>query len=127
MDDSAQLPVDLSSGTDDSSNDTSLNDSTSTNLPEEQVNTEEPSGATEDTSLPVENQPVVEDAPNEDQVSNDISTGINETPAVQPEDVSINADSGNSEETSPDTDISREVLTEDTDDSESFLDDTQNI
>ncbi len=127
MDDNTQLPVDLSSATDDPNNDASLNDSTGTNLPEEQVNTEEPSGVIEDTSLPVENQPVVEDTLNEDQISDDISTDINETLAVQPEDVSINTDSDNPEEISPDTDISREVLTEDIDDSESFLDDTQNI
>lgn len=118
MDDNTQLPVDMSLGTGGYSDDTSLNDSNSTNLPEDVD-----SGAVLPSESEPENQPVADNAPTEDQLGAD----LNETSVLEPEDTSVTADTKNLEETNSDIDTSKEVLTGDADDIESFLDDTQDI
>jgi hypothetical protein len=77
----------------------------------------------ENETLPVDNQPVAENVSTGDQFSPNIS----ETSPLESGDASMSVDSENPEETSSEIDISKEVLTEDADDTESFLDDTQNI
>lgn len=123
MDDNTQLPVDLSSGTDGFSDDTNLNDNNSTNLPEDVDSGAVLPGEIEPENQPEENQPVADNAPTEDQLGAD----LNETSVLEPEDTSVTADTKNLEETNSDIDTSKEVLTGDADDIESFLDDTQDI
>lgn len=121
MDDNTQLPVDLSSGTDGFSDDTNLNDNNSTNLPEDVDSGAVLPGEIEPENQPEENQPVADNTPTEDQ----LSTDLNETSVLEPEDTPVTADTENLEETDSGIDTSKEVLTGDADDTESFLDDTE--
>jgi hypothetical protein len=121
MDDNTQLPVDLSSGTDGSSDDKNLNDSNSTNFPEDVDGGAVLPGEIEPENQPEENQPVADNTPTDDQLGAD----LNETSVLEPEDTPVTSDTENLEETDSGIDISKEVLTDDADDTESFLDDTE--
>lgn len=121
MDDNTQLPVDLSSGTDGSSDDKNLNDSNSTNFPEDVDGGAVLPGEIEPENQPEENQPVADNTPTDNQLGAD----LNETSVLEPEDTPVTSDTENLEETDSGIDISKEVLTDDADDTESFLDDTE--
>lgn len=123
MDDNTQLPVDLSSGTDGFSDDTNLNDNNSTNLPEDVDSGAVLPGEIEPENQPEENQPVADNTPTEDQFGAD----LNETSVLEPEDTPVTAETASIEEADSGIDVSKEVLTDDADDTESFLDDTENI
>ena len=124
MDDNKKFPSGSSSSTSDSSDDKVLDDGGSNNLPFELADEAELVGDIEIESVDIEARPVIEGA------------SVGDPASVVSEEVSSTEEMGidsmvpgpeNSEEIRSDIDVSKEILTDDADDSESFLDDTENI
>lgn len=124
MDDNKKFPSGSSSSTSDSSDDKVLDDGGSNNLPLELADESELVGDIEKESVDIKAQPVIGDS------------SVGDTVSVVSEEVYSTEEMGidsmvpgpeNSEEIRSDIDVSKEILTDDADDSESFLDDTENI
>jgi len=124
MDDNTKFPSGSSSNTADSSDDKVLDYGGSNNLPFELADEAELVGDIEKESVDIEARPVIEGA------------SVGDPASVVSEEVSSTEEMGidsmvpgpeNSEEIRSDIDVSKEILTDDADDSESFLDDTENI
>ena len=124
MDDNKKLPVDLSSNTTGLSDDKSLKDVSGANLSDGVTGNTDLDGEVIKEDTITETQPVVENV----SVGGPSGTSSEEVPLTEGMYIgSVAISPDNSVEISSDIDVSKEVLTDDADDNESFLDDTENI
>ncbi|HNU76104.1 MAG TPA: hypothetical protein PKL88_00100 [bacterium] len=124
MDDNKKLPVDLSSNTTGLSYDKSLKDVSGANLSDDVIGNTDLDGEVIKEDTITETQPVVENV----SVGGPSGTSSEEVSFTEETDSSsVVTSPDKSVEISSDIDVSKEVLTDDADDTESFLDDTENI
>jgi len=124
MDDNKKLPVDLSSNTTGLSYDKSLKDVSGANLSDDVIGNTDLDGEVIKEDTITETQPVVENV----SVGGPSGTSSEEVSFTEEMDSgSVVTSPDKSVEISSDIDVSKEVLTDDADDTESFLDDTENI
>ena len=124
MDDNKKLPVDLSSNTTGLSDDKSLKDVSGANLSDGVTGNTDLDGEVIKEDTITETQPVVENV----SVGGPSGTSSEEVSFTEEMDSgSVVTSPDKSVEISSDIDVSKEVLTDDADDTESFLDDTENI
>jgi len=124
MDDNKKLPVDLSSNTTGLSDDKSLKDVSGANLSDDVIGNTDLDGEVIKEDTITETQPVVENV----SVGGPSGTSSEEVSFTEEMDSgSVVTSPDKSVEISSDIDVSKEVLTDDADDTESFLDDTENI
>ena len=124
MDDNKKLPVDLSSNTTGLSYDKSLKDVSGANLSDDVIGNTDLDGEVAKEDTITETQPVVENV----SVGGPSGTSSEEVSFTEETDSSsVVTSPDKSVEISSDIDVSKEVLTDDADDTESFLDDTENI
>jgi len=124
MDDNKKLPVDLSSNTTGLSDDKSLKDVSGANLSDDVIGNTDLDGEVIKEDTITETQPVVENV----SVGGPSGTSSEEVSFTEETDSSsVVTSPDKSVEISSDIDVSKEVLTDDADDTESFLDDTENI
>ena len=124
MDDNKKLPVDLSSNTTGLSYDKSLKDVSGANLSDGVTGNTDLDGEVIKEDTITETQPVVENV----SVGGPSGTSSEEVSFTEETDSSsVVTSPDKSVEISSDIDVSKEVLTDDADDTESFLDDTENI
>jgi len=124
MDDNKKLPVDLSSNTTGLSDDKSLKDVSGANLSDDVIGNTDLDGEVAKEDTITETQPIVENV----SVGGPSGTSSEEVSFTEETDSSsVVTSPDKSVEISSDIDVSKEVLTDDADDTESFLDDTENI
>jgi len=124
MDDNKKLPVDLSSNTTGLSYDKSLKDVSGANLSDDVIGNTDLDGEVAKEDTITETQPIVENV----SVGGPSGTSSEEVSFTEETDSSsVVTSPDKSVEISSDIDVSKEVLTDDADDTESFLDDTENI
>ncbi|MBP7785950.1 hypothetical protein KA062_01700 [Patescibacteria group bacterium] len=124
MDDNKKLPVDLSSNTTGLSDDKSLKDVSGANLSDDVIGNTDLDGEVAKEDTITETQPIVENV----SVGGPSGTSSEEVSFTEEMDSgSVVTSPDKSVEISSDIDVSKEVLTDDADDTESFLDDTENI
>ena len=124
MDDNTKLPMDLSSNTTGLSDDKSLKDVSGANLSDDVIGNTDLDGEVAKEDTITETQPVVENV----SVGGPSGTSSEEVSFTEETDSSsVVTSPDKSVEISSDIDVSKEVLTDDADDTESFLDDTENI
>jgi len=124
MDDNKKLPVDLSSNTTGLSYDKSLKDVSGANLSDDVIGNTDLDGEVAKEDTITETQPIVENV----SVGGPSGTSSEEVSFTEEMDSgSVVTSPDKSVEISSDIDVSKEVLTDDADDTESFLDDTENI
>ena len=124
MDDNTKLPMDLSSNTTGLSDDKSLKDVSGANLSDDVIGNTDLDGEVIKEDTITETQPIVENV----SVGGPSGTSSEEVSFTEETDSSsVVTSPDKSVEISSDIDVSKEVLTDDADDTESFLDDTENI
>jgi len=124
MDDNKKLPVDLSSNTTGLSYDKSLKDVSGANLSDGVTGNTDLDGEVIKEDTITETQPIVENV----SVGGPSGTSSEEVSFTEEMDSgSVVTSPDKSVEISSDINVSKEILTDDADDTESFLDDTENI